>query len=390
MRKLLTVMFLISICLRINSQSIVVERDTTERTILHYNDVKIVETEEYYRVEYNNSVPDANRKKLTGKFLFKDTNGWEIDMELIANVATGDWQYYSSTFQGPKISSTVSFINGYKNGIENRYSNNWNEETDSFDSLLTGITEYNKGKKVNDKGYWTNGQLMFQYFFDKEGRTNGAYTYYNSNGTVNKQGQYLHGKLDGLWTEFYYSGDISSETLYRNDTVYTNTYHINGKPHISKTTLCRMYEGDYLIMLETGDTITHQLYKNGIEQGDQLYGFSSIYDEPLTLEYYHTNDNGLIQGEYCQLFLNTRKPKVKGQYNEKGMRDGRWEYYVKDGRLYRTEDFEDGWIRSSHTCLLVHMKTKNYLNPPRYHLEKFREGIMPQRLEEIPFFLFSE
>lgn len=390
MRKLLMVVFFISICLHINSQSIDVERDTIKRDVLHYNDIMVLERDGYCTIGYKSSVPEYNRKKLTGKFLFKDTNGWEIDMELIDNVANGNWQYYSSTFQGPMISSTVSFVDGYKDGIENTYSNEWYKEKDCFESILTGITKYNLGKKVYKKSYFNNGQLLLESFFDEDGKEHGEYTFYSANGTVEIQGQYLHGKKDGLWKEFYYTGELKSETLYRNDSIYTNTYHVNGKPYISKTTYCRMYEGDYLIMMENGDTITHQFYKNGIQQGNQLYGSTKSYYEPIVLEYYHINDNALIEGEYCQLFIDTRKPRVKGYYNEKGMRDGRWEYYLRDGRLYRTEDFEDGWVRASHTRKLVHMKTKNYLYLPEYHLEYFRRGTIYPKLEEIPFFLFSE
>lgn len=391
MKKFLHILFFVSFTLCAKTQTIIPQRDTANRDTISFYDYAIRDSSERYSVIYTGkeSESEKNRHSLTGRYMFQDGNGWTVDMELKDGIAVGDWQYYSSTFEGPIISSTVSFTDGYKHGTENIYSYQWNKETEHFESYLNRKTQYNMGKKQHDVSYWNNGQLMWENQYDKKGRIHGKYITFNADGSVDISGKYKHGKPVGKW-KYFYSGTIQvkEEKIYKKGLVHSTTYHQNGNPWISKTTRKLVYEGKYLNLTENGDTTSYHFYKNGIEQGYQVHSVFTGYWQPRATAHYYTNKNGVLAGTYTQYFQN-RQLKVKGQYNEKGARDGVWEYYLEDGRMYRSETFEDGCLNASHSLELTDAGTNRPIDA-QYHLEEFPSGMIPKKEDEVPFFLFSE
>lgn len=369
------------------------------KTLLFYN-FRIVEKDNYYVVYYKDDKADKwESTTLTGRFHFKDSNGRGAYIQLEDGVAVGNWQYYSSTFKGPMIESTVSFTEGYKHGHECLYLHEWHAETESFQSCLRRVMKYNMGKVQHEVWYWEDGKLSSEYHYDDKGKRHGGYIYLSKDGDVWTQGQYNHGQYSGTWKYFAYLDNktdiqnlkkkyLSKQEIYKDGGVYTQTFYSNGKPRESKITRDRVYEGKYLHLTEQGDTIEYHNYKDGIEQGYQVKWIRSVAREAQIKTYYYTNDEGILQGDYIQIFTDTGRLRVKGQYNAEGLRDGIWEYYQKDGRLYRTETIENGWIKASRTRWLLDKKG-NYINA-QYHKEQYPSGKIPKREDKRPFFLFSE
>lgn len=391
MKRIVTITFLTLLTFGVHAQLILPERDSANRDTLSFYDYDIVENDGFCSVLGIDRTTDKYKRlktSLTGRFMYQDSNSRTVDMELKDGNAVGDWQYYSHTFQGPIISSTISFINGYKNGTENIYSYEWNNETERFESYLRQVVKHNMGKKLHDISYWPNAQTSMEYQFDKEGRMHGQYISLNSDGSVSARGKYEYGKRIDEWEYFNSKGEIDKRVFYKDGLVHTTTYHPGGKPRISKTTRNRVLEGKYLNLDEKGDTIAYHFYNDGIEQGRQIsHVFTGYWTTPATVHYY-TNDKGVIQGMYKQYFYGTDILRVRGQYNDEGIRYGVWEYYVEDGRLYRAETIENNWVKASHTRRLQN-KNGQFINA-QYHLESYPMGAIPRKVEERPFFLFSE
>lgn len=389
MKRTLIVSFFISLVMYSKAQLILPVRDSLNRKTITFYDYNIIDKNNVYFIRsMDKTTGKLEKVPLTGRYLFEEGNSRTIDIELKDGIATGDWQYYTSTFQGPIISSTVSFIDGYKNGTENIYSYEWNKETERFESYLRRVIQYNMGKKAHDISYWPDGQVSMEYQFDEKGKPHGTFISFNPNGSVSVKGCYSHGNGIGKWEYFDYESKLTKEVIYKDGFVHTTTYHSNGNPHIIKSTRNRVYENHFINLTEKGDTIAYKYYKDGIECGYQIGHVFTGYWSPSATSYYYTNDKGVIYGPYLQRFTDTGRLRVKGQYNEQGIREGIWEYYQEDGRMYRRETIENGWVKASYTRWLTN-KAGQYINA-QYHLETFPTGAMPRQVEETPFFLFSE
>lgn len=388
MKRLLLISAVVLYALYGHAQLVLPERDSANRDTISFYDYRINKDDRFTVIRKTKANEIVFEKPLTGRFLFSQGNGMAVDMELKDGVAVGDWQYYTSTFQGPIISSTVSFVDGYKHGTENIYSYEWNKETERFESYLRGVIDYDMGKTQHMVYYWPNNQISLECPYDKDGNRHGWYKYYYYEGTIEQKGEYIHGDRVGTWETFGVKGNIKKRNVHKDGFIHSTTYHANGKPNISKTTRNRVYEGDYLHLDERGDTLVYHFYKNGIEQGRQVASSWVGYYEPRSKAYYYTNEQGVIQGTYIQHFYDTGRLRVKGQYNNEGVRDGVWEYYLQDGRLYRSETLENGWQRASRTRWLKNKAGQ--LIDAQYHLESYPSGAVPKKEDEIPFALFSE
>lgn len=80
--------------------------------------------------------------------------------------------------------------------------------------------------------YFLDGQIQMEgHYTSKKAKTRtGTFTFYNKNGTIERTGNYdERGKKTGKWSDYDSSGILDFETLYTEDSIRTEYFHINGK-----------------------------------------------------------------------------------------------------------------------------------------------------------------
>jgi antitoxin component YwqK of YwqJK toxin-antitoxin module len=106
-------------------------------------------------------------------------------------------------FSGEITGNTqVIFKNGKKEGSFFRYSS---------DGQLIAKGNYRNGKT---EGVWVNyhdnGQVMEKSNY-KNGKLNGAHVYYYSDGRLSSKGNYKNGEMDGDWVDYNKDGTVDKD-----------------------------------------------------------------------------------------------------------------------------------------------------------------------------------
>jgi antitoxin component YwqK of YwqJK toxin-antitoxin module len=243
----------------------------------------------------------------------------------------GLWKYFYET---GKLMQEVTYLNDKKNGFLKRF-----DETGTLvsiekyinDVLQTDVSELKEYDIRRD--YYPNGNIKIQgsYYNNKP---DGIRREYDEEGNIIKGYVFLegvllaegivdeNGKRQGAWKEYYSNGALMSEGIYKNSIRVGNWkyYHENGNlEQEGKYTSREIPDGDWKYYHENG----------------QLYRIESYMDGELDGEYIEYNDSG--------------KVLVKGQYTE-GFETGPWEYYIGD--VIQKGAFLDGaendwWVYTS-------------------------------------------
>ena len=80
----------------------------------------------------------------------------------------------------------------------------WYDEQDR----PTGLVEYVNNRLKDSIMFYPNGQRMFTFLFDKEGRISGPARYYYPDGRVREDGRFEKGIQTGIWREFSAEGKL--------------------------------------------------------------------------------------------------------------------------------------------------------------------------------------
>ena len=90
-------------------------------------------------------------------------------------------------FKNGKLSEDVNYNSGNLNGVRNVYWNNgMMKEVNNFENgILVGETTY----------FYSNGRLRKTISFDKQGRKDGMWISYDSDGKITKQSEFDKGKI---------------------------------------------------------------------------------------------------------------------------------------------------------------------------------------------------
>ncbi len=194
------------------------------------------------------------------------------------NVPIGLWTYYDS---GVK-SSTVTFVNGVKEGIEQEYYSSGSLKSEYF---------YRNGEIDGYfRSYLPSGGPKVDGFF-QNGEREGTWEYYYNHGVVDSREFYVDGKLNGadreyevneelMYEEFYeygvYKGLIQYDTLGK---VYNNSLlnNFSGKVRMLHPNRRIKYEANYangskvdeplIHYLSDGTVFRKETYKNGLRSG---------------------------------------------------------------------------------------------------------------------------
>ncbi len=221
-----------------------------------------------------------------------------------------------------------------------------NEYDESGNLIFSGT--YKKGipvgihRKFDSQGNVTNammynekGIMIGEGIITKEGRKEGAWTYffedgsvrakgryaanletgkwsyYASTGKVEQTGDYKNGKFDGLWTWFYENGNVKREEEF-----------YNGKE-----------EGSYTEYDESGNIIAQGKYYDGEREGEWFYKVNDYIEKGAYI-------GGLRDGKWEALFLN-EKVRYEGNYIQ-GNPDGLHKFYYEDGKVKEEQYYVSG------------------------------------------------
>ena len=290
------------------------------------------------------------------------------------NKKTGGWTFYYPTLQ---INELAVFKEGNLEGEYKYYYEN---------GVLGGVSNYKEGKIV---GEYTN--------YNKKGATTETGTYNNENIITNQnfyydigkdflnyKVTYKDGKIEGLVKVLYEDGSIKSEIMFTDGTRngQEKEYYKSGKLQAEYTNTNNLMNGDYVSYYENGKINSKGKYKDGILIGNWVYynkygekteeifydekgkktGLYKQYDIDGILfnEIDYKNGNPIAYRFYDKkgaILKDVKKSKgsflyegfyadgvnsSKGNYLLEDGKDGKWEYFDKNGNLDAIEHFNKG------------------------------------------------
>ncbi len=287
---------------------------------------------------------------------------------------TGLWKWYT---QKGTIDSSETYEKGKLNGPYNVYFPN---EQLSYtypylDEKADGTyISYNKFGKVIEEKTFKDDLLEGKYtsYFHtgkselnttatyKEGKLQGEVINYHENGKVYNLSHYKDDLLNGSYELFYANGQHQEKATYKNGMLEGTyeSFHFNGTTDEKGAFSNNNYHGNWKLYHADGT-----LYKDINYNEGNLEGSYKEYDLNGTLFYDFTYKNGLLIActyfnqdgtikksfkkksknlEY-EGFTPTGMLTAKGNYNIKGGKTGKWEFYSY-GALTSKGTYEDGKI----------------------------------------------
>lgn len=182
--------------------------------------------------------------------------------------------------------------------------------------------------KYEEYGY---GKLLCEGAY-KEGRKNGVFKTYDSEGRVKEEKSYKDAKLDGAHRTYYTTGQIEREVNYS-----------NGKQ-----------DGKELAYDPDGTLRRDHTYKDGKQVGKQFTFLKGTY-ELYETEYY--DEYGRKDGDYSSIFT-FGLPHVLGHYKN-GLKDGRWIEFAESGDTLTVQTYAGGKEEGLHISYNRSTGTRN-------------------------------
>jgi antitoxin component YwqK of YwqJK toxin-antitoxin module len=210
---------------------------------------------------------------------------------------TGDWKVY---YEGGELKEQGTYVDNKRQGLWISYFE---------DGTKKGEIEYkdDNGRFIE---YYHSGKVYAEG--PKSGvRQVGHWRYYDENGVLFSEGDFIEGRKSGVWTEYYKSGKVASLGNYENDA----------------------QTGEWKYFYEDGTISNIGQFTQGLKNG---YWSANYPTGKLKSE--ATYNKGV--GEYREYFA-SGKLKAKGLVRN-GKNDGDWKYYFEDGKLEGECIFEMG------------------------------------------------
>lgn len=278
-----------------------------------------------------------------------------------AGLRQGDWKTF---YPSGRIKTEVTYRDDKKNGMYHEYSESGSMlfTIKYVDDLPVSTINESSVKIDNRKEYdaptktWYKGTYI-------EGKPIGLHVEYTDTSTSYKSKVYENGVLiaegltdslgryQGLWKEFYTTGEIRSEGsytdskrfgkwkfYYRNGKIEQTGDYKNGKPN-----------GNWFWYFEGGNLLREETYINGLEDG-----LSTEYSDSNTVVAKGDYVNGLKQGPWLEY---SGDMKMEGNYNDGEMTDT-WKSYYPDSTLAFQGSYTNGQPSGKHSWYYPNGKLK--------------------------------
>ena len=137
----------------------------------------------------------------------------------------GEWKWY---YANGELMRTEEYTNGILDGDYREYDENGNTLTEGRfeDGTEEGHWIYRRGPSIEEGDYFDGMRTGLWKIWHEEGNIaaeinyeqdlmNGKYTIYYENHVIKRTGKYVNGERDGIWYDYYDTGELFLTTLYK-------------------------------------------------------------------------------------------------------------------------------------------------------------------------------
>lgn len=201
--------------------------------------------------------------------------------------------------------------------------------------------------------YHANGKVASMGSYSRTGSKEGLFRTYDTNGLpagarIYRADQLVSegsvnelGALEGVWSEFYATGEKRAEGSYKNGRKDGDWsfFHRNGAVEQEGKYLDGLAHGTWRWFYEDGKKHREELYRKGKEDGSSVE-----YDEDGAVIVQGDYIDGLKDGKW---FYKVGDHQEEGAYKE-GLKDGSWVYTYDNGKKNFTGSFINGEPDGKH------------------------------------------
>lgn len=180
--------------------------------------------------------------------------------------------------------------------------------------------------------------------FNDEGLAIGKWEYYKNN-ELRSYISYQNGYMNGEWIKYYDPETPKEIKVYQDNRLcQTKTYYTNGNLESERNFSNGKEHGSYKRYTLEGNLKMDENYENGKKVGKQIVYYTSNLSDYIETSNY--SSLGKLDGEFSQVYTETKATKVKGQYT-KGQKTGVWKYYSLSGKPIKEELYENGVLKET-------------------------------------------
>ncbi len=258
------------------------------------------------------------------------------------------WIFYNDKAQKTEM---INYLYGKKNGYYSKFEN---------DTLLSKEMYLNDIQQGMSYYYYKSGKV-YQEINYKDGSRQGDAKEYSEDGTLIAIYEYRYGnivdrerlnrldddgKKNGIWKEFYSNGNVKSEVTYEHGVIdgYLKEYEENGKIIKSE----RYLKGELVVVSsETDDAeekveIKTEYYTSGQKKSSGSFSEKNI---PVGIHKTYKEDGTILSSEtYDEVGIKLADGKV----SDEGIKSGAWIYYYPSGKIkskgeYKSDKKTGAW-----------------------------------------------
>jgi len=210
------------------------------------------------------------------------------------------------------------------------------------------------------KGYvFANGILKFEGITDENGKRQGLWREFYLSGELKSEGHYINSNQDGVWKFYFEKQKVEVEGRYKNGkkegTWYW--YYPNGEVLQEENWYQGKLDGVFVEYDENGNVSVKGSYLEGTEEGEWVYSQGTaiekgVYSDGMRTGLWITKqrdgrliseieyEQDLFHGKYI-LYYDTGKIRLTGKYSN-GELVGIWHLYDEEGELILTTIYNEG------------------------------------------------
>lgn len=318
-----------------------------------------------------NQIDDLGQKQSTWMTFYKN-RALKVEGPYINDLKNGYWKFYTSKGNLIKVEKWImgilqenaeevakieiiqklnpktgelAFKGSYRNGKEEGVHRVYDENGNVISSIIyengivlfEGIVDDQGRKQGPWKEFYTDGKLKSKGEY-KDNLKIRKWEYYFTNGKIEQEGSYLRGRAEGEWIWYHKNRQILRQEEY-----------VDG-----------FRDGPFVEYGDTASVITQGSYIEGLKDGEWIYQLNdyrekgSYFDGLRTGEWTHYQktetgeivifsgiyENGLENGLHVY-YYNNGKEKRRGKYSA-GKKEGIWDYYQKNGKKLISIEYAGG------------------------------------------------